>query len=348
MRIAHIHWSLGTGGIETMLPDIVSEQAKDNEVALFIINDWVEDFILAKVSKSVKLFLLNRKEGSKNPLPIIKLNLLLAKFRPDIIHTHAYKEIDLVFYPFGKRIRTIHNTHNISSEYPRYDSLISISKAVQDFTNNQGFDSIVADNGIPTKRIKCEHKDVFNDSKLHFVQVSRLDIEQKGQDILIRALYEVVNSYHVKDFVMHFIGKGGDEQMLMELVKELGLTDNVIFEGLKDQQWIYEHLCEFDLFIQPSRYEGFGLTVAEAVAAKVPVLVSDIEGPLEIINGGRYGRHFHVGNSVDCAKQIAEFIESGRNNKQVEDAYRYVETHYDVSITAKKYLEVYRSFFQKT
>ena len=47
MRIAHIHWSLGTGGIETMLPDIANEQAKTNEVALIIINDWVEPSILA-------------------------------------------------------------------------------------------------------------------------------------------------------------------------------------------------------------------------------------------------------------------------------------------------------------
>lgn len=67
------------------------------------------------------------------------------------------------------------------------------------------------------------------------------------------------------------------------------LEDHVIFEGLKEQAWIYENLCRYDLFIQPSRYEGFGLTVAEAISAKVPVLVSNIEGPLEIIDGGRLG-----------------------------------------------------------
>lgn len=64
MRIAHIHWSLGTGGIETMLPDIVSEQAKTNEVALIIINDWVEPSILAKVNQErVKVVLINRMKG---------------------------------------------------------------------------------------------------------------------------------------------------------------------------------------------------------------------------------------------------------------------------------------------
>ena len=73
MRIAHIHWSLGTGGIETMLPDIANEQAKTNDVALIIINDWVEPSILTKVNQErVKVVLLNRHEGSKNPWPIIK------------------------------------------------------------------------------------------------------------------------------------------------------------------------------------------------------------------------------------------------------------------------------------
>ena len=91
MRIAHIHWSLGTGGIETMLPDIVNEQAKTNDVALVIVNDWVEHSILAKIDQTnVRVVLLNRHAGSRNPWPIIKLNLFLIRFKPDIIHTHAY------------------------------------------------------------------------------------------------------------------------------------------------------------------------------------------------------------------------------------------------------------------
>lgn len=210
MRIAHIHWSLGTGGIETMLPDIANEQAKTNEVALIIINDWVEPSILAKVNQErVKVVLLNRHEGSKNPWPIIKLNLFLMKFRPDVIHTHAYREINLVFYPFGKRVRTIHNTYNVSDEYPKYDQLISISKAVYEFTQKQGFDSVVADNGIPVSRIAHSKVAPFTDGKLHFIQVSRLDLEQKGQDILLNALGVLKNIYGINNFQMHFVGNGG-------------------------------------------------------------------------------------------------------------------------------------------
>lgn len=348
MRIAHIHWSLGTGGIETMLPDIANEQAKTNDVALIIINDWVEPSILAKVNQEkVKVVLINRHEGSKNPWSIIKLNLFLIKFRPDVIHTHAYREINLVVYPFGKRVRTIHNTHNVSDEYPKYDKLISISKAVYEFTLNQGFDSVVADNGIPVSRIAHTKATPFADGKFHFVQVSRLHIEQKGQDILLKALGILKNESGISNFKMHFVGNGGDKALLLKLTHELHLDNEVVFEGVKDQTWVYENLCNYDLFIQPSRYEGFGLTVAEAIAAKIPVLVSNIEGPLEIIDGGRLGMSFENENVSDCAEKIKQFILNGRNNEQVEAAYEYVKNNYDVSVTARKYLDIYNTLIKK-
>ena len=346
MKIAHIHWSLGTGGIETMLPDIVNEQAKTNDVALVIINDWVEPSILAKVDQSiVKVVLLNRHEGSKNPMSIVKLNLFLMKFRPDIIHCHAYNQVRLIFYSKGKRVRTIHNTNNIVSprEFPKFKKLITISKAVYDETLGQGFDSVQIDNGISVHAVNHKKNKFFSDGKLHFIQVSRLDLEQKGQDILLRALGILKIERGINNFKMHFVGNGGDKAQLVEMTHELHLDDEVVFEGLKDQAWVYENLCNYDLFIQPSRYEGFGLTVAEAIAAKLPVLVSNIEGPLEIINGGEFGMTFENEDATDCANKILNFIEHGRNSKQVEDAYQYICQNYDVSVTAQKYLEVYKS-----
>ena len=136
---------------------------------------------------------------------------------------------------------------------------------------------------------------------------------------------------------------GGGKSQLIKMTHELHLDDHVIFEGLKEQTWIYENLCRYDLFIQPSRYEGFGLTVAEAIAAKVPVLVSNIEGPIEIIDGGRLGMTFENKNVDDCANKILEFVKQGRNETIVEQAFHYVCEHYDVSVTAQKYLNVYRS-----
>lgn len=349
MKIVHIHWSLGTGGVETMLPDIANAQAETNEVAFVVINDWVEPSILAKINQDkVRVVLLKRKAGSKNPWPIIKLNLFLMKFRPDIIHCHAYDQVRLLFCPFGTRVRTIHNTNNLVSprEYPKFKKLITISQAVYDETLGQGFDSVKVDNGIPVNRINHIANHPFHDGKIHFIQVGRFDTEQKGQDVLLKALGILKKMGVNIDFTMHFVGKGADEEMLRRMTHDLQLDGNVVFEGLKEQTWIYENLCNFDLFIQPSRYEGFGLTVAEAIAAKVPVLVSKIEGPLEIIDGGRLGLTFENENASDCAGQIKRFVEQGKDERRVEEAYQYVCKHYDVSVTAKKYLEVYQSILK--
>lgn len=342
MRIAHIHWSLGTGGVETMLPDIMNEQAKDNDVALFVINDWVEDFILSKINKKVKVFLLNRKEGSKNPWPIIKLNLLLAKFRPDIIHTHAYRQSKLILTRWIPMVRTIHNVHNNPEEYPKYKRLFSISQTVADWTRNQGWDSVIVNNGIPFSQIRVTKGDLFQDNKLHFVEVSRLYAIQKAQDKVVKAIALLKKQYKELPFVMHFIGEGNSLSELQNLVKRLNVENYIQFEGNKRQDWLYENLCNFDLFIQPSNYEGFGLTVAEAIAAKLPVIISNIDGPREIIDNGKNGWMFEVGNVEDLANKIQCFLENGYDNNMIQEAYKFAKANYDVSLTAKKYIEEYK------
>ena len=55
-----------------------------------------------------------------------------------------------------------------------------------------------------------------------------------------------------------------------------------VFLVKQTQDYVAAHLTDYDLFVQPSRWEGFGLTVAEAMAAGVPVLVSEGQGPAEV------------------------------------------------------------------
>ena len=141
--------------------------------------------------------------------------------------------------------------------------------------------------------------------------------------------------------MMHFIGVGSDMDKLKELVSQLGLEDDVVFEGLKDRNWVFEHLCDYDLFLQPSDSEGFGLTVAEACAAKLPVLVSDVEGPLEVIDGGRLGMVFRHGDANDLADKLFQFIRDGYDTSIVEKAYQNTFEHYGIVRTTQRYLEEY-------
>lgn len=347
MKIAHILWSMGTGGTENMVVDIASVQAENNDVCIFVINDWVDEYMLRKLSPKCKVELLRRKPGSKNPLPLLELNWKLWKFHPDLIHLHSSRSINCIkVCSKTTKVRTIHGLGNDPEDYRSCTKLISISQAVADFTKSQGFDSIVIPNGIRVNAINHETTQKHNENKLQFIQVSRLHIATKAQDVLIKAI-AMVKADGFDNFTMHLVGDGADYPVLKKMCDDLDVNDIVKFEGRWDQQKIYASLSRYDLFIQSSRNEGFGLTIAEAMAAKVPVLVSNIPGPMEVIDGGRLGLSFENENVSDCAEKIKQFILNGRNNEQVEAAYEYVKNNYDVSVTARKYLDIYNTLIKK-
>lgn len=343
MKIAHILWSMGTGGTENMVVDIASIQAEYNQVCIFVINDWVEEYMLSKLNPKCKVELLKRKPGSKNPSPLLLLNWKLWRFHPDIIHLHSSGSINCIWACYNvPKVRTIHGLGNNPKDYVRCKKLIAISQAVSDFTRSQGIGCVVINNGIRVNAIENSSFKKDSNKRLEFIQVSRLHMATKGQDVLIRAVAKLKEDGY-DNFRLHFVGDGKDLFLLKKMCEDLHVNDLVVFEGKWEQERIYSSLSYYDLFIQPSRIEGFGLTIAEAMAAKVPVLISDIPGPMEVIDGGRLGVFFEKENFVDCAEKIKNFIENGRNESQVESAFLYACEHYDVSVTAKKYLSVYKS-----
>ena len=69
----------------------------------------------------------------------------------------------------------------------------------------------------------------------------------------------------------------------------LKLDKNIIWMGALPQAKVFELYAIMDLFVMPSLYEGFGLTAAEAMAAGVPVVGTQIEGLSEVIEDGVSG-----------------------------------------------------------
>ena len=347
IRIAHVVWGMETGGVETMLVNIINEQVRTEKVALFIINDFVEETIINKISSKCIIKKINRKPGTKDYYKIAKLNFQLLLFSPDIIHVHSY-QVSTLLKGKWRIVRTIHSTHNKTDEYSKMNALYAISKAVKDCAAKQGFTNVTTiDNGIDVKSFKKKNNLELNNGIYQLVQVGRLTTRAKGQDILLNALAILVNERKITNFMMHFIGTGESEGELIKMTNELRISDHVVFEGFKDQEFVKNNLCRYDVFIQPSRFEGFGLTVAEAMAAKVPVLVSDIEGPMEIIDKGKYGLHFKKGNSVDLADKLETILKGGYDFNMIDPAYEYVKTHYDVSITAKRYIDEYKKIIYR-
>ena len=362
-KIAHLFWGLTFGGIETMLINIANAQAElGAEVYVILVNEFVEPSLLNAFSDKVRVIQLHRKVGSRNPFFLWRLNMTLLSIKPDAIHLHSSKLYGCLWFKRLSRV-TSQTLHDLPSGTVRRDgSLIgnvlgrknaadrgnvlyldkiprvfAISEAVRDMLlEKYGIDSIVVNNGILTSNFKQRTGDEWH-KPFKVVQVSRLDHEKKGQDLLIEAAAKLKGLIDVT-----FVGDGGSMEHLKRLTAQLSVEDNVHFMGKRDQSYIAHHLKDYDLFVQASRWEGFGLTVAEAMAAKVPVLVSEGQGPAEVTCGNKYGWLFKNGDADDLARQIQMVMQNRVQALQKADsACRYVRETYDVSVTARRYLENY-------
>lgn len=132
--------------------------------------------------------------------------------------------------------------------------------------------------------------------------VARL-IPAKGIDIFLRALSLVGKSVPVRGFV---IGDGPQRCQLQILADNLGLKGRVSFLGHRKD--IPALLPGLDVFVLPSRQEGFGLSLLEAQWQGLPVIASDTGGLKEIINHGENGLLFTPGNIKELAARIEDLL----------------------------------------
>jgi len=349
MIILHIVWGLPCGGIENMLVDIVNEQVKTNKVSILVINNIVSEAIVNALDDRVNVHFVNRDPGSRNPFFLVKLHFFILLEMPKVMHLHApniSKFIHMNKLINAKLFCTSHAINESISNVEKFEKVFSISNAVRDDLKcRMGIDSIMVHNGINPDEIKSRENTTYSKGIVfRIVQLGRLYVTEKGQDILIEALNELVYTYGVCNVKVDFIGDGPSENSLKKLVDQYHLTEYVQFLGGKERAFVYKNLSNYDLLIQPSRYEGFGLTVVEAMVAKTLALVSDIDGPSEIVNGGEFGFMFQSGSPEVLASQIKLIIESYNDldvQNIISNACEHARKSYNVTSTARRYLKEY-------
>ena len=330
-----------------MLVDIANEQQSfGHDIAIIVINDSLDPALVNRINKNICMYRLNRKSRSRNFFQIIKLIYILnVSFRADVIHSHDPDlGILLKFTSFNPVLLTIHGPAFNTSQMRYYKKLIAISEAVKyDVESRSSNKCEIIYNGIIINSVKTS-SEISAPDHFNIILVGRLDTLVKGQDLLVKAAHSLVITKGLKNIKFFIVGDGSSRKSLEELIVSLELEGYVFLLGNKDREWIYENLHNYNLFIQPSRLEGFGLTVAEAMAAKVPVIASDIEGPAEILEYGKHGILFENNNYEDLALKIEhamQLCENGEIVKIIDSAFQHCLINFNITKTAQKYCEAY-------
>lgn len=348
MKILHFLWSLENGGAENLVVDLANNHCRGHEVTLYVANDLLDASMRARLDSRVHFKHLRRPGGSRNPFWLARMILAIRALRPDIVHVHASNFATIGRFVAAPIVLTAHSNGVRFSPHAHHFAMICcISGAVQDDIRQRHPElrTRLIENGIHTSAIATRSGNKPASRPLRAVQVSRLRHAFKGQDLLIQAAAIVNRECSEPRIVVDFIGDGPSRGHLEALICETGAGSFCRILGPRSRAEVYALLQDYDVLVQPSRDEGFGLTVAEGMAAGLAVVVSDLEGPMQVIEHGKFGSCFSSGDAdvLACALEatINEFGTEAAQSRRAA-ARTHVLTRYDLSVTASNYLRLYQ------
>lgn len=177
---------------------------------------------------------------------------------------------------------------NMKKAYQKFDYRIFVSETArrifEDKLDYHSDSNLVIYNPLDIERIKKSSEPAYALDKTVFniVSVGRLT-EAKGYDILLKACKMLMQEGH--GFHLTIVGDGAIKQDLQEYANQNRIP--VTFVGLQENP--YPYINAADLYVCSSRWEGYNLTVAEALILHKPIVSTDCTGPNEILDNGKYG-----------------------------------------------------------
>ena len=218
----------------------------------------------------------------------------VRRLKPDVIHSHS---VDLGFAISLSarlyRIPVVNTCHGVTFPDKQYSfikrfaelfflkhagfkKIIAVDKTnLKDFEEAKIKNGVYVPNGVDIGRFDKEKSGRKKNQKIRFLFVGRLE-KQKGCKYLIRATKILVEK--TKNFDIILVGAGSQREILENLTKENKLGSYVTFLGRVGDEKLRELYCTSDVFVLPSLWEGLPLTLLEAWAAKLPVIVTNVGG----------------------------------------------------------------------
>ena len=166
--------------------------------------------------------------------------------------------------------------------------------------------------------------------------------DQKGIPELLRTLKEVAG--RVSEVRLHLIGEGNMTESYRKQAEELGVADRVIFHGWMDVEAIQKFISQCAIGVFPSRIESFGLSMAEAMGAGLPIIASRVGALPEFIEDGVTGTLVPPGNIPALYRAILAKLENPDQAQALADSgQEMVRQRFSWDQSAQKITEIYQS-----
>ena len=295
---------------------------------------------------------------------IRRIRQIVKKLKPDIIYLHSSKAGGLGRLAISKRkAKIIYNAHGwyfnaqISKKKRKIytliekilaintDKIINISKSEYESAINKKIANKnkmqIIDNAIDFEKFNNKEEDrikirakyeISNDSVVIGI-VGRL-AEQKDPFTTLNVFKDLNQKYN--NLYCMFIGDGELKEKVINYSIKEKINEKVIITNWTEN--VEKYLSAIDIAMLPSKWEGFGLAILEYIAAKKPIVASNVGGISNILENATFSKLIEIGDVKAYTNAIEEIINNyDEYRKKIEEEYESFKEKYSIQNFEKKH-----------
>lgn len=363
MKIAMVITGLGMGGAERQVCDLADQFIRLGHQILIV--SMTGEIINRPHSTEIDIISLRMK---KTPLGVFKAYWqamkLLNQYRPDVVHSHMvhaniFARLLRLVVSFPKLICSAHSVNEGGMwrilAYRLTDRLCDLStnvshEAVEAFIQ-QGAVATgriqVMYNGIDTERFyfnasvrnKLRYQLGIDNNELLLLSVGRLTAAKDYKNLLFA--FSILSS-KFDNIQLAIIGEGEEKACLTTMATAQGCSDRVHFLGLRYD--VEDWMSAADIFVLSSAWEGFGLVVAEAMAAERIVVATDSGGVKEVVGTAGLLVPTQDSKLLSTAIEQAMMLSPLEREVMTKEARTRVINHYSIETICLRWLNLYQDY----
>ncbi|MBS1519711.1 MAG: glycosyltransferase family 4 protein [Bacteroidetes bacterium] len=157
--------------------------------------------------------------------------------------------------------------------------------------------------------------------------------QYKGHEQVIKAVASLKHEFPNIKYVLSGQYDSVEEIRIRSLIDKYGVNNEVILTGFLNENELTDHFLLADLFVLPSKKEGFGIVFVEALACGLPVICGNADGSTDAIKGGKLGTTINVDDLIELQDTIVRYLNTPltlgkRKNLQKECLHYFDEKYY--------------------
>lgn len=367
MAIRVLHVAEAAGGVERYLNSLLKYSSNEDVENILICSQNYDATQFKRYCRTViQLNMAHDIEFSSDIKNIKAIKKAIKQYQPDIAYAHSTKAGALTRLAcIGKNLPVIYNPHGwafnmqqsklksniykliekVQSPFTKKIICISEAEKISALKNKIcSADKIqVITNGIDLEQldsIPSFSREDLNIPKGAFVvgQVGRLS-KQKAPDVFVNMSAIIKRRIPNSFFIM--VGNGDEEKQIRNQIKSLGLEDSFLLTGWVNNPTAY--LSCMDVATLLSRWEGFGLVLAEYMYSGVPLVATNVDAIPYVVDDGTDGLLVNPDAPEDAAQAVIKLHKNkDLAQRLIENGLATVKENYDIQRVVQQTNDLYK------